>query len=255
MRLAGKTALITGAANGMKGEIMGFGGATAWLFAHEGAKVVLCDVAEEAGELSAAQIRDSGSDAMFVRLDVTSEEGWVSAVQTTVSNFGRLDILVNNAGFGAGQGLEATTSEEWDAVIDVNAKAAFLGMKHVLPEMRKIGGGAIVNMSSMHGIVGTLRSTAYSAGKAAIRNLTKTAAIQYAKENIRINSIHPGNSLTPRLVAKYPDGRYTEAERGVPMGRVGSAKEIANGILFLASDDSSFMTGAELVVDGGFLAQ
>lgn len=255
MRLAGKVALITGASNGIKGEVMGFGGATAWLFAREGAKVIQCDVNEQVGELSASQIRDSGLDALFVRLDVTSEEGWINAIQATLSRFGRLDILINNAGFGAGKGLEATTSEEWDAVMDVNAKAAFLGMKYALPEMRKIGGGAIVNMSSMHGIVGTSRSTAYSAAKAAIRNLTKTAAIQYAKENIRVNSIHPGNSLTPRLMAKYPDGKYAEAENMVPMGRVGLAEEIAHGILFLASDESSFMTGAELVIDGGFLAQ
>ena len=255
MRLEGKVALITGAATGIKGEVMGFGGATAWLFAREGAKVVQCDINDEMGEESASQIRESGGDSIFVHLDVTHEQEWIDAIQTAVTHFGRLDILVNNAGFGGGMGFEGTTVEEWDAVLDVNAKAAFLGIKHAVPEMRKVGGGAIVNMSSIHGIVGTPRSPAYTAGKAAIRNLTKSAAVAYAKENIRVNSIHPGNSLTPRLLAMHPDGRHPEAEKKVPMRRLGQAEEIANGILFLASGESSFMTGAELVVDGGFLAQ
>ena len=255
MRLEGKVALVTGAATGIKGEVMGFGGATAWLFAREGAKVVQCDVNDEMGEESASQIRATGADSLFVHLDVTDEHAWIDAIQTAVSHFGKLDSLVNNAGFGAGNGFEETTVEEWDSVMDVNAKAAFLGIKHAVPEMCKVGGGTIVNMSSIHGIAGAPRSPAYTAGKAAIRNLTKSAAIGYAQENIRVNSIHPGNSLTPRLLARRPDGRYPEAEKKVPMGRLGQAEEVANGILFLACDESSFMTGAELVVDGGFLAQ
>lgn len=255
MRLEGKVALVTGVAIGIKGEVMGFGGATAWVFAREGAKVVQCDVNDEMGEESASQIRDTGADSLFAHLDVTDEQGWIDAIQTAVSHFGRLDVLVNNAGFGSGKGFEGTTVEEWDAVLNVNAKAAFLGIKHAVPEMRKVGGGAIVNMSSIHGIAGAPRSPAYTAGKTAIRNLTKSAAIGYAQENIRVNSIHPGNSLTPRLLARYPDGKHPEAVKKVPMGRPGQAEEVANGILFLASDESSFMTGGELVVDGGFLAQ
>ena len=144
MRLEGKVALVTG----IKGEVMGFGGATAWLFAREGAKVVQCDVNDEMGEESASQIRATGADSLFVHLDVTDEHAWIDAIQTAVSHFGKLDILVNNAGFGAGNGFEETTVEEWDSVMDVNAKAAFLGIKHAVPEMCKVGGGTIVNMSS-----------------------------------------------------------------------------------------------------------
>ena len=259
MRLEGKVALITGAATGIKDEVMGFGGATAWLFAREGAKVVLTDVNDELGQKSASQIRESGGDALFVHLDVTEEQEWIDAIQITVSHFGRLDILVSNAGSGVVKGIEDTTVEEWDTDIAVHARGAFLGTKHAVPEMRKVGGGSIVNMSSIHGIVGgSGNAPAYTAAKAAIRNFTKTAAIAYAKENIRANSIHPGNSLTPRVLARYPDGKLPAAVTGrqeAPMGRLGRAEEIANGILFLASDESSFMTGAELVVDGGWLAQ
>ena len=255
MRLEGKVALITGAATGIQGEVMGFGGATAWLFSREGAKVVLTDVNDELGQKSASQIRESGGEALFVHLDVTEEHEWLDAIQTAVSHFGRLDILVNNAGTGVAKGIEDTTVEEWDAYMAVHARAAFLGTKHAIPEMRKVGGGSIVNMSSIHGIVGAWTASAYTAAKAAIRNFTKTAALGHAKDNIRVNSIHPGNSLTPRLLAMYPDGKHPRTEKTVPMGRLARAEEIAYGILYLASDESSFMTGAELVVDGGFLAQ
>ena len=256
MRLEGKVALITGAATGIRGEVMGFGGATAWLFSREGAKVVLTDINDELGQRAASQIRESGRDALFVHLEVTEEQEWIDAIQATVSHFGRLDILVNNAGSGVVKGIEGTTVEEWDTDMAVHARGAFLGTKHAVPEMRKAGGGSIVNMSSIHGIVGgSGRAPAYTAAKAAVRNFTKTVANGYARENIRANSIHPGNSVTPRMLARHPDGRNPEAEKQVPMGRLGRAEEIAYGILFLASNESSFMTGAELVVDGGYLAQ
>jgi NAD(P)-dependent dehydrogenase (short-subunit alcohol dehydrogenase family) len=255
MRLAGKVALITGAAAGLQGEVMGFGGATSWLFAREGAKVVLTDVDEDTGQKTASQIRQGGWEALFVRLDVTSEQDWTDAVSTTIAKYGRLDILFNNAGGGPGHALEETPVEDWDRVMDLNAKGVFLGAKHAVPEMRKVGGGSIINMSSVHGIAGTPRSVAYSAAKGAIRNFTKAAALGYAKEGIRVNSIHPGNSLTARVAKLYPDGNVPERMwSNTPMKRLGTADEIAHAVLYLASAESSFTTGAELVVDGGFLA-
>ena len=253
-RLDGKVALITGAASGLKGEIMGLGGATAWLFAREGAKVALADIEEELGERSASHIREDGGDAIFIRLDVTSEQGWIEAIQTVVDRFGRLDILFNNAGGGLNRvtPLEETTVEDWDHVVDINAKGVFLGTKTAIPEMRRVGGGSIINMSSMSGIVASPSSVAYSAGKGAIRIFTKAAAIQYA----RVNSIHPGNTLTARVKQRFPDGDHPDYWTSmVPMGRLGHADEIAYGMLFLASDESSFMTGSELVIDGGYTAQ
>ena len=255
MRLEGKVALITGAAAGVRGEVMGFGGATAWLFVRQGAKVVLTDIDEELGRKTTSQIQESGRDALFVRLDVTSDQDWIDAIQTTVSRFGRLDILFNNAGAGGGKTLEETTVEEWDSVMDVHAKGAFLGAKHAIPEMRKVGGGSIVNMSSIHGIVGTAKAVAYSAAKGAVRNFTKAVAVGYAKEGIRVNSIHPGNSLTARVAKMFPDGDLDHYWSSTPMARMGTADEIAQAVLYLASDESSYVTGAELIVDGGFLAQ
>jgi len=259
MRLKDKVGLITGAATGVRGEVMGFGGATAWLFSREGAAVVIADINDEMGELTASQMREDGHKTMFVHLDASQETDWINAIRVAVENFGGLDILVNNAGSGVTKSIEDTSLEEWNTDMAVHATGAFLGTKYAIPEMRKRGGGVIVNMSSMHGIVGgSGRSPAYTSAKAAIRNFTKTAAIAYAKENIRVNSIHPGNSLTPRVLARYPDGTLPDSVTGgqnAPMGRLGKAEEIAQGILFLASDDSSFMTGSELVADGGFLAR
>jgi len=256
MRLEGKVALISGAAAGIQGELMGFGGAAAWMFVREGAKVVLGDINEQLGEKTAAQIRKSGGDALFVRLDVTSEADWVNAVQTTISSFGRLDILVNNAGTGSAHTVEDTTEEVWDGQMNVHAKGVFLGTKHAIPEMRKVGGGSIINTSSIFGLVGSGTSTAYHAAKGAIRIFTKAAAIQYAGENIRVNSVHPGYAHTPMTNARYSDPEYKETiVAKVPMSRVGSADEIAYGMLYLASDESSFVTGSELVIDGGTTAQ
>ena len=258
MRLEGKVALISGGATGVEGELMGFGGAAARLFVREGAKVVLADINEESGQKTASQLREGGGDAMFVRLDVTIEQDWIDAVEATVSNFGRLDIVVNNAGIGGGAGvpIEETTEEAWDAQLDVHAKGVFLGTKHAIPEMRKVGGGSIINVSSIMGIVGSANSPAYSAGKGAIRIFTKAAAVQYAREKIRVNSVHPGFCMTPMT-----ETRFTETEYGgsvlekIPTGAFGDAYDIARGILFLASDESSYMTGSELVIDGGVTAQ
>lgn len=255
MRLHGKVALISGAATGVAGELMGFGGASARLFAQEGAKVVLGDINEESGRKTAAQIREDGGEALFVHLDVTSEEAWIEAVRTTVSTFGKLDVLVNNAGTGARYTVEDTTEAAWDAQMNVHAKGVFLGTKHAIPEMRKVGGGSIINISSIYGIVGSPTSTAYHAAKGAIRLFTKSAAIQYAGENIRVNSVHPGYARTPLTATSYQDSaRYQWVLDRIPLGRVGDAMDIAYGILYLASDESSFVTGSELVIDGGTTA-
>ena len=256
MRLEGKVAIITGAAAGVKGELMGFGGAAAWLFAGEGAKVVLTDIKEEMGERAAEQIRESGGEALFVRLDVTSERDWEEAVRTTVSRFGKLNVLVNNAGVGAARTIEETTEQEWDFQLDIMAKGTFLGTKHAIPEMRKAGGGSIVNTSSVFGIVGSLADAVYSAAKGAIRTFTKAAAIQYAQEGIRVNSIHPGWAMTPLSVEAFskPDNLNPKLAQ-VPMGRLANVDDIAYGMLYLASDEAAFVTGAELVIDGGMSAR
>jgi NAD(P)-dependent dehydrogenase (short-subunit alcohol dehydrogenase family) len=257
MRLAGKVALITGAAAGVEGQLMGFGGAAARLFAREGAKVVLTDIKEELGFRTAEQIRASGGEALFVRHDVTSEEEWQEVIQTTVATFGKLNVLVNNAGTGARFRVEETTVAVWDAQMDVHAKGVFLGTKYAIPEMRKVGGGSIINVSSIYGLVGSPTSTAYHAAKGAIRLFTKAAAIQYAKENIRVNSVHPGYCETPLTIG----GFTADAQRRAwsiaqtPLGRLGTADDVAYGMLYLASDESSYVTGAELVIDGGTTAQ
>jgi cyclopentanol dehydrogenase len=256
MRLEGKVALITGAATGVDGELMGFGGATARLFVQEGAKVVLGDINVVSGEKTAAQIREGGGDVLFVPLDVTKEQDWIDAVRATIESYGRLDILVNNAGTGARFNVEDTSVEVWDAQMNVHAKGPFLGTKHVIPEMRKIGGGSIINISSIYGIVGSATSTAYHAAKGASRLLTKAAAIQYAGENIRVNSVHPGFALTPLTAQGYQgQERQDNSLSRTPIGRLGNANDIAYGILYLASDESSFVTGSELIIDGGMTAQ
>ena len=256
MRLEGKVALISGAASGVAGELMGFGGAAARMFCREGAKVVLGDINAEGGERTAAQIRADGGEARFVRLDVTREGDWVDAVAATIAAYSRLDILVNNAGTGARYTVEETTEAAWDGQMDVHAKGTFLGTKHAVPEMLKAGGGAIVNISSIYGIVGSPTSTAYHAAKGAIRLLTKSAAIQYAGDGIRVNSIHPGYCHTPLTDGSYQNERhFAWINERIPIGRVGNADDIAYGIVFLASEEASFITGAELVIDGGTTAQ
>ena len=256
MRLDGKVALISGAASGVEGELMGFGGAAARMFCREGASVVLGDINTDGGERTAAQIRAEGGNATFVKLDVTNEQDWIDAVAATVAAHGKLDVLVNNAGTGARYTVEETTEAVWDGQIDVHAKGTFLGTKHAIPEMLKAGNGSIVNISSIYGIVGSPTSTAYHAAKGAIRLFTKSAALQYAGDNIRINSIHPGYCHTPLTDGSYQNERYFDwIQERIPVGRVGNADDIAYGIVFLASDESSFITGAELVIDGGTTAQ
>ena len=257
MRLAGKVALITGAAAGVEGELMGFGGAAARLFAREGAKVVLTDIKEAMGRKAADQIQAQGGEALFLRHDVTSEEDWQEVIHTTVARFGTLNVLINNAGTGARFTVEETTVEVWNAQMDVHAKGVFLGTKHAIPVMRQAGGGSIINVSSIYGLVGSPTSTAYHAAKGAIRLFTKAAAIQYAGEKIRVNSVHPGYCLTPLTSGGYTADQERQAWSlaRIPLGRLGTADDIAYGMLYLASDESAYVTGAELVIDGGTTAQ
>lgn len=246
-RLDGKVALISGGARGQ-------GAAEGKLFAAEGAKVVLGDVIDAEGQQTARAIETAGGTAVYLHLDVTQEADWQGAIDATVQRFGKLDILVNNAGILRVEGLEDTTLEIWNQVFAVNQTGVFLGMKFAVPAMRAAGGGSIINISSVAGLVGGGGATAYQASKGAVRILTKSVATEYAKENIRCNSIHPGLITTLMVAGIDPEGRRM-IEQMTPLGRAGSADEIANGALFLASDESSYMTGAELVLDGGMTAQ
>ena len=250
MRLEGKVALISGGARGM-------GAAEARMFASEGASVVIGDVLEDEGRRVAAEIGEAGGQALFVALDVTSESQWRDAIDAAVSSFGRLDVLVNNAGIGGGGNVEETTEADWDRTMDINAKGVFLGTKTAIPAMRRSGGGSIINISSQLGIVGTDNSSPqYQASKGAVRLLTKSTAIQYAREGIRANSVHPGPIVTPMTEAGRADqDRYDMTVSRIPLGRYGEPEDVAYGVLFLASDESSFMTGSELVIDGGWVAQ
>ena len=248
MRLEGKVALISGGARGMGAE-------EALLFAREGAKVVVGDVLEAEGRQVAASI--PGGQAIFVRLDVTSESDWQRAVSLAEEVYKRLDILVNNAGVSAVGGIEDTTEEEWDRVMSVNAKGVFLGTKYAIPAMQRAGGGSIINISSQLGIVAMSESSPqYIASKGAVRLLTKSTAIQYAADGIRCNSVHPGPIVTPMTEGRRSDPAVRELMTSrIPLGRYGEAIDVAYGVLYLASDEASFVTGSELVIDGGWVAQ
>lgn len=251
MRLDGKVAFISGGARGM-------GGTEAKLFADEGASVVFGDVLEKDGKRTEAEIINSGGEGFFIYLDVTSEESWKKAILATVNKFGRLDILVNNAGV-SGRGLiEDTSVEEWDRVMNVNAKGTFLGTKIALPELKKSGGGSIINISSQLGIVGSDLGIGapYQASKGAVRLLTKATALQYASKGIRCNSVHPAPINTDMTaVARENPEMFAKSKDNIPLGRFGEPMEVAKAVLYLASDESSFMTGSELVVDGGWTAR
>ena len=249
-RVSGKVALVTGGAGGI-------GGASARLLAQEGAAVVIADLLAEDGRSLETQITEAGGRALFVRLDVTDEEDWDRAIKATLNSFGKLDVIVNNAGVSHRNGVEETTLDAWDWVMAVNVKGVFLGTKAAIPEMRKAGGGSIVNTSSISGLVGqaTMQSV-YNASKGAVRLLTKAAAIQYAGEGIRVNSVHPGSILTPMSEAGRADPELGKLILSrTPLGRFGQPEEVAYGVLYLASDESSYVTGSELVIDGGYVAQ
>lgn len=245
-RLDGKVALISGGARGQ-------GAVEAKLFAGEGAKVVFGDILDAEGKAVEADIRQAGGDATYIHLDVTQEADWEQAVATAVNTYGKLDILVNNAGILRRENIEETSKELWDTVLAVNATGVFLGTKHAIPAMRDAGGGSIVNISSVSGMI-ALGAPAYNASKGAVRVFTKVTAVHHAKDNIRCNSIHPGPIDTPMTQTSDTERRQAIMD-AIPLGRYGSSEDIAYGVLYLASDEANFVTGSELVIDGGYIAQ
>jgi NAD(P)-dependent dehydrogenase (short-subunit alcohol dehydrogenase family) len=249
MRLDGKAALITGAASGM-------GASMARIFAREGAKVALADVLEDEGRAVAAEITAANGTASFHRLDVTDESAWKAVVDAVVAQWGGLDILVNDAGLSGSAAADLLDTAVWDRLMAVNARGVFLGLKFAIPVMRARGGGAIVNISSISGITGQHGlHVAYNASKGAVRTLTKAAAVQYGRDNIRVNSVHPGLMPPMRSSGRTADPAVrAKMLEMVPMGRAGRVEEVAHAVLFLASDEASYITGAELYVDGGYLA-
>ena len=256
MRMEGKVAFISGGARGI-------GAAISRLLAREGASIVIGDILEAEGIATETRIREAGGQARFVHMDVRDEGQWKHALEAVVGRFGKLDVLVNNAGISTPQGVEDLSVDDWDRILEVNARGVFLGTKLAIPEMLKAGGGSIVNISSEQGIVGSATgNSAYHASKGAVRLFTKSVALRYATKGIRVNSVHPGPVETPMLLSGFPmllsgfkdDQRWDQMVSKVPMGRVGKPEEVAYGVLFLASDESSFVTGAELVIDGGFIA-
>lgn len=250
MRLKEKVALISGAARGMGAE-------EAKLFASEGAQVVLGDVRDDTGEAVAAEIRRLGGEATYVRLDVTSETDWEQAVKVAEATYGKLDILVNNAGIAGYSKGDDDTLAEFDRFHSVNARGSYIGIRTVIPAMRRAGGGSIVNISSISGLIGQTHVHAgYNASKGAVCIMTKSIAVQYAKESIRVNSVHPGPIQTDMTKDAWSDPeRLRRTEQMTPLGRYGKPIDVAYAVLFLASDEAAFVTGAELVVDGGFTAQ
>ena len=249
-KLDGKVALISGGARGQ-------GAAEAKLFTQEGAKVVIGDIRDDEGKQIEAEIQEMGGDAVYIHLDVTSEVDWQNAVNEAVNRYGKLNILINNAAIVISKAsIEDRTGEEWDRVMEVNAKSVFLGTKYAIPFMRDAGGGSIVNISSVAGIgQSSHQEPAYAASKGAVRIFSKVTAAQHAKDNIRCNSVHPGPIDTDMLNQAMSDPQILESRlERVPMRRLGTVDEIAKGVLYLASDDSSYVTGSELVIDGGAIS-
>jgi 3(or 17)beta-hydroxysteroid dehydrogenase len=255
-RVAGKVALVTGAASGL-------GKATAERLASEGAAVMIADIRVDAAEEVAAAIRQAGGRAAAKKLDVTSEDDWAGAVAAAERAFGKLDIVVNNAGTADGGWIHKLSLERWRRVIAVNLDGVFLGIKHGAEAMKRCGGGSIVNISSVAGLVGIAEgASAYCASKGGVTLLTRAAALEFAllKSNIRVNSVHPGYMRTPMLesvirASREPDAAREAMIRGEPIGRLGEPQDIAHAVLYLASDEAAFVTGTQLVVDGGYYAK
>ena len=245
-RLSGKVAIITGAALGM-------GAAEAKLFAKEGAKVVATDIKDDVLQEVVNEIKANGGDAIGLKHNVISEEEWKKVIQTTIDHYGKVDILVNNAGIASPKTMAQMEMDEWNKVMDINLNGCVIGMKYVIPEMQKAGGGSLINISSIGGIVGMAGSSPYTAAKGALRSLTKSAAVEYGKDKIRVNSVHPGIIETPMTAESFKDAiPFYKTITQLPY--FGQPEDVAYGVLFLASDESRFMTGAELVIDGGWTA-
>lgn len=253
-RLAGKVAIITGAA-------LGLGRASALRMAEEGASVAILDLIDAQGEALAGEIRAAGGQARFWRCDVSSEAEVARVIGEVVAAFGRLDVLVNNAGVsGANKPTHEITEAEWDFVQGINVKGVFFCTKHAIPHLKQAGGGSIINLSSIYGLVGGADVPPYHASKGAVRLMSKTDALIYAPDKIRVNSIHPGFIYTPMVEHFLDDsGAAVEARQAVdalhPLGHIGEPDDIAWGVVYLASDEAKFITGAELVIDGGYTAR
>lgn len=250
-RVQGKVVIVTGAASGL-------GAASARRLAEEGAAVMLTDRSVAEGEQAADAILNAGGRAAFMAQDVTAEDDWAAVVAETVKTFGRLDVLVNNAGVGGGAPLMEMSLTDWRALMAINLDGVFLGMRAAAPAMAA-SGGSIVNLSSILGKVGQAGAAAYCASKGGVLMLTKAAALEWAPLHIRVNSVHPGYIDTPMVANAFHEAENGNAVRDMiisrhAMGRLGVAREIADGVVFLASDESSFMTGSELVIDGGYTA-
>lgn len=248
-RVSGKVALVTGGAQGM-------GRAHSILLAREGAQVVLTDVNAAAGQATVDEINKAGGEAVFFPHNVTSAEDWQRVVADAVERLGKVDVLVNNAGILIMKPLEETSEAEWDRTLEINAKGAFLGCKYVLPAMKDSGNGSIINISSIYGIIGAPGAAAYEASKGAVRLLSKAAAVDFAKFGIRVNSVHPGVIDTPMTKDLLASPEVAKALLGTTiLARPAQPEEVSAAVLFLASDEASFITGAELVVDGGYTTQ
>jgi NAD(P)-dependent dehydrogenase (short-subunit alcohol dehydrogenase family) len=253
-RVQGRVAIVTGGS-------LGIGRAVCELLAKEDARVAITDVLDKEGTAIADEIRRSGGQARYEHLDVVNEEDVSTVFARVAKDWGRIDILVNNAGIsGATKPTDQLTETEWDRVQAVNVKGPFFCTKHSIPHMRKAGGGSIVNLSSIYGLVGSTGSAAYHASKGALRLMTKTDAITYAPDRIRVNSVHPGFIWTPmvenylKILGDVNEGRKA-LDKAHPLGHVGEPMDVAYGILYLASDESKFVTGSELVIDGGYTAR
>lgn len=246
-RLNGKVAIISGGARGQ-------GAAFAKLFAEHGAKVVIGDIRDEMGKAHAAQLQKQGLDVIYTHLDVRIPEDWERIVSLAESTFGKVNVLVNNAGVVGEADAVGETLENWERIISINQTGVFLGMKYAVPAMRRAGGGSIINTSSMWGFVAVDGFLAYTATKGAVRLMSKSAAMSYAKDNIRVNSICPGQTWTPMVLEEGDPEGNAAITAMVPLGRGADPLEIGYGVLFLASDESSYMTGSELVIDGGYTA-
>lgn len=251
-RLEDKVAIVTGAASGM-------GAAEARLFAKEGAKVVATDIQIEKLDEVVEEIKDEGGEALAIEHDVTSEEEWENVVNKTVDTYEKIDVLVNNAGIGGAEGFAPFTDidlDSWNKFLNVNSTGNFLGAKAVVPEMKKEDQGSIINTSSIAGLVGGAAGVQYTASKGANRMFTKGMAIELAPNNIRVNSIHPGFIDTPMVsVVTEDEEQLEESLKLIPLGKTGTPEEVANLVLFLASDESSYITGAEIPIDGGYTAK
>ena len=250
MRLKEKTAIVTGGANGI-------GKATVNKFLEEGANVVFTDINKEAGNKTLEEMREVSNNVLFIQHDVSKESDWINVIEETLKAFGKVDILFNNAGIFSSKPVTEYETEEWNRLLGINVTGVFIGMKHTVPVMREQKSGSIINTSSVAGIKGSPNATLYGASKGAVRIMTKDLAVEVAPDQIRVNSIHPGIIQTAMGddVATSVNASSDQLAKSIPLRRLGKPEEIANLVAFLASDESSFITGTEMIIDGGMTAK